>query len=70
MAGTNGHDIVQIGDIVLIKTTTETTLWGDCLLVVEEVRSWGVIGVVPGPGKAIYPLRLAHGDIAAIYRRR
>jgi hypothetical protein len=65
----NGHDTVQKDDIVLIKSA-DNALWDDCLLLVEEVRSWGVIGVVPGPGNAIYPLRLRHGDIAAVYRRR
>jgi hypothetical protein len=57
---------VEVGDVVLMGGTDDW--WADCLLVVEEVRSWGVIGVVRGPKHADYPLRVAFGEVKAVYR--
>lgn len=55
---------VQVGDAVRIKFDG----WCDGLImVVEEVRSWGVIGTVPTPnGDA--PMRLQFDEIVAVWR--
>jgi hypothetical protein len=54
----------QVGDVVRLRIEN----WADGLLmIVEEVRSWGVIGVIPTPqGEA--PLRVKFDDITAVWR--
>jgi hypothetical protein len=59
---------IETDDIVLIGGRDK--MWEGCLLRVEEIRPWGVIGSVRSPGPAEYPLRLNLADIAAVYRRR
>jgi len=58
---------IQVGDVVLIGGNDE--FWMGCLLLFEEFRSWGVIGVVRGPKQADYPLRVAYDDISTVYRK-
>jgi hypothetical protein len=59
-------EIVQIGDIVKI---TGMPTWDDCLLLVEEVKGWGVTGMIYGYNNGSYPLRVASNNIAAVWRR-
>ena len=56
---------VEVGDVVLLRGDG---WWAGCLLTIEEVRSWGVIGaIVTHIGTA--PLRVAAADIVAVYRK-
>jgi hypothetical protein len=57
---------VQVGDVVRL---TLNGSWADSLLmIVEDVRPWGLRGVVPTPqGDA--PMRAALADIAVVWRR-
>ena len=57
---------VEPGDAVLLGE--REALWAGCLLRVEEVKGWGVVGRVVGAGGAVYPLRVATADIAAVFR--
>jgi hypothetical protein len=56
---------VKAGDVVKIA---DDSMWDRCLLEVEEVRTWGVVGAVVGYN-GTYPLRVATKDICAIYRK-
>ena len=56
---------IEQGDVVMIK---DLRMWDSCLMVVDEVRSWGVIGVVVGPDGFEYPLRVGCSEIAIVYR--
>jgi hypothetical protein len=56
----------KVGDVVKLTGPHET--WRDCLMTVEEVRQWGVIGVVAVPGQSEAPLRVSFSEIAAVYR--
>lgn len=58
---------IETGDVVLIGD--REPLWAACLMRVDEIRSWGVIGTVTGPNSAFYPLRLAYADIVTVYRK-
>jgi len=50
------HDIVQINP--------DDDRFGACLLVVTELKSWGVQGYVRGPGQAVdYYYRVKWADI-------
>jgi hypothetical protein len=57
---------IEPGDVVLLGDADP--MWAGCLLRVEEVRSWGVIGSVVGPQRAEYPLRVAVENIAATFQ--
>jgi hypothetical protein len=57
---------LEIGDAVLIGD--REPLWAGCLMRVDAVRSWGVIGTITGPNSAFYPLRLAYADIVTVFR--
>ena len=50
------HDIVQ--------ANPETTHWGPALVVVEEVRTWGVVGYTDIPRSGRAPIRLTWEQIA------
>jgi hypothetical protein len=58
---------VREDDVILIGGNDPT--WVNCLLQVDEVRAWGVIGSVMGPNQSEYPLRVSNADIASIYRK-
>jgi hypothetical protein len=58
---------IESGDFVLIGGSD--LMWRDCLLLVEEVRSWGVIGVVIAPEQTLYPRRVALDEILAVYKK-
>lgn len=60
-------DDIEDDDVVLIGP--DSPVWRNCLMVVEEVRSWGVTGTVVAPQEEEYPLRVAFDEIAAVYRR-
>jgi hypothetical protein len=62
-----GFDDVEENDVIMVGETTP--LWRNCLMQVEEVRSWGVTGTVVAPQDEEYPLRVSFGEIAAVYRR-
>ena len=56
---------IEEGDVVLLKGDG---WWVGCLMKVDEVRKWGVIGmVITDQGAA--PLRSPFEDIAAVYRK-
>ena len=61
--------VVQIGDVVLVDPGVRAC--GNCLMTVEDVRSWGVFGVAQStadPDRCI-PMRLGFDEIAAVYRK-
>lgn len=58
---------IQENDVILIGGTLP--LWTNCLMQVDEVRSWGVIGSVIAPEQKEYPLRVGNDEIAAVYRK-
>jgi len=58
---------IQVGDVVLLGD--RDGFWADCLLLVEEIRPWGVVGIVRGPKRSDYPLRVPYDGIDAVYRR-
>lgn len=53
-------DVVRLGD--------GDGLWRDCLMVVSEVKPWGVKGSIYGPGQCEYPVRIALSNVVAVYR--
>ena len=58
---------VDEDDVIMI--TEEAPLWRNCLMQVEQVRSWGVSGTVFCPHEEEYPLRVGWDEIAAVYRK-
>lgn len=58
---------IKVGDVVLLGD--RDGFWVDCLLLVEEIRPWGVVGVVRGPKHSDYPLRVPFSDIVTVYRK-
>jgi len=60
-------DDVEENDVIRVSEDME--VWRNCLLLVEEVRSWGVTGTVFCPQEEEYPMRLTWGEIAAVYRK-
>lgn len=56
---------IEVGDVVEIG---KSGIWEGCLLLVVEVRTWGVTGSVRGPGPAEYPMRVAYAEIVKVYR--
>jgi hypothetical protein len=58
---------IKVGDVVLLGG--RDSFWENCLLLVEEVRGWGLIGVVRGPNHTDYPLRVPFSDIVTVYRK-
>lgn len=61
-------DDVQVGDVVLLKGPHET--WNGSFMLVEEVRNpWGLIGIVPVPGRGQAPLRVSINEVDAVYRK-
>jgi hypothetical protein len=57
---------LETGDVVLIGG--QHPMWRNCLLLVSEVRRWGVVGSVRGPNDADYPLRVGGDNIVAVFR--
>jgi hypothetical protein len=55
----------QIGDVIRLNTGEH---WANgLLLIIEEVHSWGVIGMIPTPtGDA--PLRVRNEEIISVWR--
>lgn len=51
------------GDIV--QANPEVSRWGPCLVVVEEVRDWGIVGYTEIPMSGQAPIRLPWNEIAA-----
>ena len=55
----------EVGNVVQLQGDG---WWAGCLMVVDEVRTWGVIGmVITHEGAA--PLRVPTKEIAAVYRK-
>lgn len=52
-----------VGEIVQLNPeNTKNEMFQDCLMVVTEVKSWGVQGYVPAPGQAgLAYYRAEHG---------
>lgn len=59
---------IKEDDVVLIGS--EHPAWTNCLMLVDDVRDWGVIGTVIGPHQAEYPLRVSFVEIIAVYRKQ
>ena len=49
---------IKRGDIVILNEAIDRAAFIGCLFVVEEPRSWGVVGYVPALDGNIYPLRV------------
>ena len=60
-------DDVEENDVV--KVSEDMDIWRNCLMLVDEVKSWGVTGTVCCPQDEEYPLRLTWGEIGAVYRK-
>jgi hypothetical protein len=56
---------VERGDIIQIRPDAH---WGGCLLLVEEVKSWGIQGYVEIPMKGRAYLRVPHEDYEIVGR--
>lgn len=68
MAEFTVHRVYDVGDVVQIDPD-RLPLFGGCFAIIEEVRSWGVIGYVPMPDKepgTIAPIRLDWADCRKI----
>lgn len=48
----------------IVQANPEKTHWGPCLVVVEEVRDWGVVGYTSVPRAGQAPIRLNWDQIA------
>ena len=58
---------IKEGDVILIGGSNP--MWINCLMRVEEVRTWGVIGSVLGPNQSEYPMRVGNEEILCAYRK-
>lgn len=57
----------QIGDIIQIIPKDNDTPFGACLLIVSEVKSWGVICYLVMPGRhGIAPYRAEPGEFVIV----
>ena len=57
--------LIHVGSVVQIDPEYDAR-FGGCLLVVEEVASWGVQGVVRVPGRGEAPYRVTFEHVAYI----
>ena len=65
------NDDVRPGDIIQIRQDADCPGWIGCLLYVEEVRSWGVLGYVCIPGQdGIAPYRAPIGSYDVVGKAR
>ena len=62
-----GFDDVEENDVIMVGEDVE--IWRNCLMLVEEVKSWGVTGTVVAPQEEEYPMRVSFSEIGAIYRK-
>jgi hypothetical protein len=62
---------IEPGDVIRIGG--DHVMWHGCLMLVEEVMSWGVVGSVFGPAiddePCEYPLRIGNESIDEVYRK-
>lgn len=54
--------MIQVGDVIQVKETIPA--WGGCLMIVDEVKQWGIqcIMRLPGRNPRITALRLSHSE--------
>jgi len=55
---------IAVGDVIQINPTHR--LLGGALAFVTEIRSWGILAVVPFPRRGIAPVRLGEGEYQRI----
>jgi hypothetical protein len=59
---------IEPGDVVLVGKLHN--MFAGCLMIVQEVHSWGVTGCVSGPNATDYPLRVGLENITTVFRER
>jgi hypothetical protein len=47
----------------IVQADPDRSIWGPCLVVVEEVRDWGIVGYTDIPRAGQAPIRLAWDQI-------
>ncbi len=65
-----GADTLKINDVVQIDPAHDPEMFGGCLMVVTEVKTWGLQGYVQIPGKKLAQAfyRVADGKYAWVGR--
>jgi len=58
--------LANVGDVVQLVSDG----WAnDVLMEVEEVKTWGYLGIVHGPNGADYPMRVKYEETKQVWRR-
>ena len=57
---------MKIGDVIQVKETVPA--WGGCLMIVDEIKDWGVQAVMrlPGRNPRLTALRLNHSEYYSV----
>jgi len=61
----NGQDILSYGDIVQINPDCDD-VFGCCIVIVSEIKSWGIQGYVKIPGQGNAYVRKKWDEIAFV----
>jgi len=61
--GPRDHNNTSKGDVLLI--TMPTHLFDQCIVVVDDVKNWGIVGIVRSPDGE-YPIRVAWPDLTYV----